>query len=675
MCPGVREVRVGVTKAPQEDPNRRLLDALSTSQLRYASAADPREVFGQLLETLLELSQSAYGFIGEVFRDADGTPWLKTHSITDISWNEETRTFYEQGVASGLEFRNLETLFGRVMVTGEPVIANDPAHDPRRGGLPEGHPSLDAFLGLPIRSKAELLGMIGIANRPGGYDEEIVQFLQPFLMTCAGILTALRSDRKRTEAESSLRESEIRNRAIIDGVLDAIVTIDNTGLIEQVNPAAEQLFGYTVEELVGENVSLLMPEPHRSRHDRYIQTYLSTGETKVIGVGREVEGQRKDGSTFPMELTITHLKVRGSDEFTAVIRDISERISAERRLTQLNDELSTQLRQMDEVNIESQILSEMSSFLQACETEEEVNLVVSSYWMRLFPGRSGGFFLLREDGTVTQAVRWGDSAGEPEFLASSCWALRRGVTHVTRTGNPNLVCSHLPSSSSTACMPVMSRGGPIGLLSMWGPHRSDTEPETPTSQLEAFSGRLGPALSNVRLRQRLREESIRDPLTHLFNRRYLQQALKRELRRSKRLKRPVSVVILDIDHFKRFNDDHGHDAGDLVLQEVGRILQDRIRIEDVASRLGGEEFLLLLGGCSTEFALDRAEEIRRGIALIEAIYRGNRLPPITVSAGVATCSTAQCSAERLLAAADAALYRAKEAGRDRVEAVAFEEAA
>lgn len=184
------------------------LETITRIQQQFIVEADPRQSFNQMLALLLETTASEYGFIGEVLRSADGQPYLKTHAITNIAWNEETHAFYEQHAPAGLEFYNLKTLFGAVITSGAPVIANDPADDPRRGGLPPGHPPLRAFLGLPFFSGKELIGMVGVANRPGGYDEGLVQALAPILATCSSLVQAFRSERQRKEAEKLLRESE-----------------------------------------------------------------------------------------------------------------------------------------------------------------------------------------------------------------------------------------------------------------------------------------------------------------------------------------------------------------------------------------------------------------------------------------------------------------------------------
>jgi len=152
-----------------------LLASINRVQLEFIADVPSEQAFGTLLENLLTLTESDYGFIGQVLRLEDGTPFLKTHAISDIAWNEETRRLYKEN-APNLEFRNLDTLFGQVMVTGKPVIANDPANDERASGRPDGHPPLRSFLGIPFHFAGEMVGMIGIANRPGGYDESLIRF-------------------------------------------------------------------------------------------------------------------------------------------------------------------------------------------------------------------------------------------------------------------------------------------------------------------------------------------------------------------------------------------------------------------------------------------------------------------------------------------------------------------
>jgi len=222
-----------VVASARERMSLRLLDAVSRAQSQFITASDASVVFGDLLGSIVSLTDSEYGFIGEVTTPAGGEPYLRTHAISNIAWNDETRAFYESGAAAGLEFRNLKTLFGAVITGRSPVIANDPTADPRRGGLPEGHPPLRAFLGLPILHGGQLVGMAGLANRPGGYDEDVVEYLQPLLASCGNLIDAYRNDQRRRLAEEAREEEAEISAALARVGQDMIAALDSPALLER----------------------------------------------------------------------------------------------------------------------------------------------------------------------------------------------------------------------------------------------------------------------------------------------------------------------------------------------------------------------------------------------------------------------------------------------------------
>ncbi len=317
----------------------RLLKAITSAQSQLIGSVDRTTLFDGLLDALLDLSDSEYGFIGETHLDEHGEVYLRTHAITNIAWNEYTRRHFEENAPNGLEFHNLKTLFGHVMTEEKPVVANSPKTDPRRGGLPLGHPDLKSFLGLPLHSAGRMIGMVGIANRPTGYDEQLIGDLAPFLQTCANAIFALRADSEREQAIADLSDEQQRLSAILDGAFEAIITIDETGTIESANQRAEQMFGYAQSDLRGQNISGLMPAPYRFEHDDHIQNYLNTGDRKVIGQGREVMGRHRNGEEFPIELTVSETHVKGDRLFIGMIRDLSERDEADKQLRQLQKQL------------------------------------------------------------------------------------------------------------------------------------------------------------------------------------------------------------------------------------------------------------------------------------------------------------------------------------------------
>lgn len=225
----------------------RLLHAVSSAQSQFIADTGVHELFENLLKDLLSLTRSEYGFIGEILHDPDRRPYLKAHAVTNIAWNETIREFYEKHKETGLEFHNLRTLFGAVITTGMPVIANDPANDPRSGGLPAGHPPLKAFLGLPFYAGGGIIGMVGLANRSNGYGEELVEYLQPLLTTCATIIEAYRNTQKRKEAEQQLAMLSL----VASKTDNAVIITDKNGHIEWVNEGFTRISGYRLEEVRG----------------------------------------------------------------------------------------------------------------------------------------------------------------------------------------------------------------------------------------------------------------------------------------------------------------------------------------------------------------------------------------------------------------------------------------
>ncbi len=228
-----RHERTRARLEAERETSHRLLEAIHRIQSRFIAEAEPRVVYEELLASLLAATGSAYGFVGEVHTDPDGQPYLKTVAITNIAWDEDTRALYDRLAEGGLAFRNLRTLFGAVLTTGQPVIANTPATDPRAGGLPPAHPSLDAFLGVPLHHGANLVGMAGIANRAGGYDARLVEWLQPLLTTAAAIVEAHAHVRERWRAEAERTEAAAVSAALARVGEVLISSLDAPMLLER----------------------------------------------------------------------------------------------------------------------------------------------------------------------------------------------------------------------------------------------------------------------------------------------------------------------------------------------------------------------------------------------------------------------------------------------------------
>jgi diguanylate cyclase (GGDEF)-like protein len=251
----------------------------------------------------------------------------------------------------------------------------------------------------------------------------------------------------------------------------------------------------------------------------------------------------------------------------------------------------------------------------------------------------------------------------------ACWALRRGqVHHVTHRSR--LRCSHIDhAAAGSICVPIVGQGQTRGLLQIAAYHEEWDNPkqgEITLRRLRTMAVRVGPELANLKLREMLRTLSIRDPLTGLFNRRYLEESLARELHRAARSNRPLAAIMIDIDHFKRFNDEFGHDVGDLVLRAFAELVLEHIRKSDMACRLGGKELVVVLPDAGLEVAVARAEALRAAIHGLSLRYQDKPLGTVTASFGVAVYPEHGVDAEALLHAGDCALYRAKREGRNRV---------
>jgi diguanylate cyclase (GGDEF)-like protein len=266
---------------------------------------------------------------------------------------------------------------------------------------------------------------------------------------------------------------------------------------------------------------------------------------------------------------------------------------------------------------------------------------------------------------------WGDPAfAKDAFSPQECWALRRGRTHWVENSSSGLICGHIHKSppDGYVCIPMMAQSEALGVLHLMQP---DEVKMTETKQRMAitFSEHIAMALSNLRLHETLRSQSIRDPLTGLFNRRFMEESLELEIRRAARNQRPLGMIMMDLDNFKYFNDNFGHDAGDLLLKELGALLKGSIRAEDIACRYGGEEFVVVMPDTDLSVATMVAERIRRRIAG-EAfpIHRGERSIEVTISIGIAARVSPDDDAMAILKRADEALYRAKRDGRNRVVA-------
>jgi len=366
--------------------------------------------------------------------------------------------------------------------------------------------------------------------------------------------------------------------------------------------------------------------------------------------------------------------------YTMLAREIRQRSRAEDKAAEANAELRTGVERLERNGEDLRALSRYGSMLQSCKVPEEAFELTMRMLKALLPGTAGTVYRMRNSQDHAEArVSWGQHYTDCSHAAGSdigcvesvspdaCWALRRGQPYLVGSTR-DAVCTHAGALQhdrvGTACIPLSAQGVQLGLLYL---SADDAGFLKRIDIIEAVAEQLSMALSNLYLQERLRLQSIREPLTGLFNRRYLEESATREFARCERRQQPVSLLMLDIDHFKAFNDVHGHAGGDLVLSEFGKLLQGQSRTEDIACRYGGEEFTLIMPEATLETAIERAESIRAAVEAMRVSHQGGKLPPLTVSIGIATFPGDGFTPEAVLHAADEALYRAKRAGRNRVE--------
>jgi diguanylate cyclase (GGDEF)-like protein len=316
-------------------------------------------------------------------------------------------------------------------------------------------------------------------------------------------------------------------------------------------------------------------------------------------------------------------------------------------------------------------LSRMTERMHGCSSVLDLVRVVQRFGPEFVPQLGGRLYLL--DGArdlLTEACSWnGPVHSATEFVADECWGLRRGSLHRPVGHHIDVPCAHLQISDgripSSYCLPLMGQHGALGMLYLESAGDSKTE-HVSDEYLRMLAENVGLALDNLRLRETLQHLAMADPLTKLQNRRQLDLWLERQLKETERSGVPLSCAMIDIDFFKRFNDDHGHEAGDAVLRAVGGALKSSVIDSESVFRYGGEEFVVLMVGRDAQGAIDRAEKIRAVIAALVVEHDGHRLGNVTASIGVASAPS-QCSRTALVHVADAALLRAKRKGRNMVE--------
>ncbi|MFN3985443.1 MAG: EAL domain-containing protein [Rhodocyclaceae bacterium] len=733
------------------DAAQQLGRIITRTQSLFVGDSDRKTVFAQLLDDLLALTRSEYGFVGEVLRTADGSPYLKTYAITDISWDPGSRTFFERNIDDGLEFHNLDTLFGAVMTSGRAVIANDPERDPRRGGTPPGHPPLRAFLGVPVAHAGELVGMIGLANRPGGYDDAVVDFLAPVVSTLAHLTAATRARRDFEAAQTELA----RLSRVASETTNGVVITDATGRVEWVNAGFTRLAGFSLEEMRGRKPGEVL---QGRGTDPQTVARMRAAIARAEPFDVEVLNYHKSGEAYWLRVNCNPLRDRGGalQGFIAIQSDVSREKAdettireSERRLAAVIDGGRIGTWEWDVPGggatfnaLWAEMLGYTLEELAPTSFQTWVNMVhpddlaVAKECLSLhFSGRSDRYDVkLRmrhklgrwvwvnarghvtrraEDGTplvmlgthidITDLEEANRALGEQAKYTQA--VIDNIIDGIVIADCHGVILSFNPaaerifgyrSAEVEGCnlsmlMPEPTRTQHDGFLSAY---QSDGESrvvgaerelqglrkdgtlfpvELAISEIErdgqrVFVGLIRDITERKRAEREIESLAFYDPLTRLPNRRLFMDRLRHALVASRRSGLYGAVLFLDLDNFKSLNDVAGHAVGDRLLERVATRLLSCVRDGDTVARLGGDEFVVLLenlaesaedSACQVEIVVERIRT-----ALGQDFDLGERIFKTGSSIGITLFPGASLEIDELLKRADLAMYEAKSAGRD-----------
>jgi diguanylate cyclase (GGDEF)-like protein/PAS domain S-box-containing protein len=501
---------------------------------------------------------------------------------------------------------------------------------------------------------------------------------------------------RQAEVVDAAQDGEARFRMLAEAIPQIVWTATAAGSVDYCNRRWYELTGFTEEQTVGSGWCDAIHPDDQPVASRNWETVVGSGDpfemeyrlknhaggfrwqlvratpmresdgtiVKWFGGCTDIEDQRQTQQV--LEEQIRDRTAELADANTRLQEEMWERDQARRQLDEQNEKM---VHQLTERSQRATLLAKMGELLQSCVSKDEVFAAALGFAPKIFPTSRGAIALLNPARSLAEVSGSWHNCQLPlqVFETASCWALRTGHPHLVVAGDSTAPCAHAAGMKDTyLCIPILAQGEALGILHF---QATDEFPLLQDAELPlktTFAGQVGLSIANIRLREALRTQSIRDPLTGLYNRRYLTETLDREIRRAVRAEQSLGVLMLDLDHFKKFNDTYGHDAGDTVLRETASVLSKSIRVEDTVCRFGGEEFVVILPTADLNAAHGRAERIRSKLHDLTVIHQGQSLGTITVSVGVAALPLHGITPQALLEAADAALYRAKDEGRDRV---------
>ncbi|WP_454784203.1 diguanylate cyclase [Legionella sp. WA2024007413] len=469
---------------------------------------------------------------------------------------------------------------------------------------------------------------------------------------------------------SDLRRSEESFRNTIENAPIGMALVKPEGKFIHTNRTLQEILGYSSEELNSKNILDITYADDIAMTQDALDKLLK-GELRISHM--EKRYIRKDGSIIWAMVSATLIRNENGepDNFIMQMKDVSDRIQNEEKMRELNEKTMETLNELKLLEHDESLLNKLNRSLQICITTEEAYPRINLIAQELFPDLSGGLSIYNKGmNQMETVVQWGTEQLLPKtFLTMDCFSIREATINVIDDPNKSVPCSHYktPPQGGNMALPLMVQNELIGVIHLLAP-KGKKLTQHQQDMANSFGNIVKLAIANINLRVSLSELSLHDPLTNLYNRRYLNDILSRELIRIAREQTSLCVAMLDIDNFKKFNDTYSHLAGDEVLKLIGKILKESFRESDISFRFGGEEFVVVLLNTTLNNAVSKMEELCERIRTAPIFFKGHPLNKITISIGVAEAPKHGATIDEIIKAADHALYAAKQSGKDKVRA-------